>query len=226
MDTPKENLRHWPMPMARYGLNPYGDNLYRIVFAPSRRYVVYGQWPDGSQKARWLPKYPEVGESWVLERWLTPFEYARCTPEEWNRELTILGPYPDRGEYEICHKFNLVTPDNESITKLIELIEQSHKDTRRNGNVFENPANTAACLDMAERDQAATSSQMQALIGNALPAFGYAPMSGPGGARGTKTRPVIQSAQEAGLPVMPRGERGKHISRSTLVSGDRLIAQP
>jgi len=115
--------------MARFGQNPYGDNLYRIVFAPSRRYLVYGEWPNGERKATWLPKYPEVGDSWVLERWLTPFEYARCTPEEWNRELTVLGPYPDRGEYEICHKFNRVVPQDENITKLVELIEASPPDS-------------------------------------------------------------------------------------------------
>lgn len=218
MDTPNESLQHHPTPMARFGKNEYGQNLYRIVFAPSRRYIVYGQWPDGSQKAQWLPKYPEVGSAWVLERWLTPFEYARCTPEEWNRELTILGPYPDRGEYEICHKFNLASPDDESLTKLVALIEQSHKQTRRNGAIFDNPENTVACIAEAEQREAATSSEMQALIGNALPAFGAAPMSGYGGGRSTKAPPVRLSAQEAGLPVMPRGERGRNISRSTLVA--------
>jgi len=212
--------------MARFGKNHYGENLYRIVFAPSRRYLVYGEWSSGERKAQWLPKYPEVGNAWVLERWLTPFEYARCTPEEWNRELTILGPYPDRGEYEICHKFEKTTPTDESLTKLIELIEASHKNTRRNGKVFDNPENTVACMEAAQREQAQISANMQDLIGNVLPAFGAAPMSGYGGSRGTKAFPVERSAVEAGLPVMNPAERGKHISRSTLVSGDRLVAQP
>ncbi len=219
MDTPHEQLRHHPTPMGRYGTNPYGDNLYRLIFAPSRRHIVYGEWPDGSQKAQWVRRYPEVGDAWILERWLTPFEYARCTPEEWNRELTILGPYPERGEYEICHKFNLVNPTDESLPKLIELIEQSHKKTRRKGNVFDNPENTVKCMENAEREQASISSEMQALIGNVLPAFGASPMSGYGGGRSTKAPPVRLSAQEANLPTMPRptGER-KQVSRSTLVA--------
>lgn len=213
--------------MARFGQNPYGENLYRIVFAPSRRYLVYGEWPDGSRKATWMPKYPEVGESWVLERWLTPFEYARCTPEEWNLDLTVLGPFPDRGEYEICHKFNLVTPNDENIASVIELIEQSHKNTRRNGTMFDNPANTIACNEIQERKRAATSSEMQACIENLFPAFGGVPMAGYGGARGTKTFPVELSAREAGLPVLPSPkERGQSLSRSTIVAGDRYVAQP
>ena len=212
--------------MARFGQNPYGQNLYRVVFAPSRRYLVYGEWPSGERKAQWLPKYPEVGNSWVLERWLTPFEYARCTPDEWNRELTILGPYPDHGEYEICHKFDLVNPGDENLTKLINLIEQSHKTTRRNGKVFDNPENTVACMRNAEREQAKISADMQDRIGNVLPAFGAAPMSGYGGSRGTKAFPVERSAVEAGLPVMRPTKRGKHISRSTFVSGDQLVTQP
>lgn len=227
MDTPKESLRRYPMSMARFGQNPYGEDLYRIVFAPSRRFLVYGQWPDGSEKADWRPKYPEVGDSWVLERWLTPFEYARCTPFEWNRDLTILGPYPDRGEYEICHRFNLVTPADESVEKIIEQIEMSHKNTRRIGTMFDNPENTAACRDIQERKDAETSKKMQDLIENLFPAYGGVPMAGYGGSRGTKTFPVELSAEQAGLPVMrPPAQRGKSISRSTLVAGDRLVTQP
>ncbi len=227
MDTPQENLRHYPIQMARFGQNPYAQNLYRIVFAPSRRYLVYGQWPDGSRKATWLPKYPEVGDSWVLERWLTPFEYARCTPEQWNETLTVLGPYPDRGEYEICHRFQLTNPTDENITQLIGLIDASHKNTRRNGGVFDNPENTAACREIAEREQATISNEMQARIENCFPAYGGVPMAGYGGARGTKASSVKRTAKEVGLPVMPRAaQRGQQISRSSIVSGDRLVAQP
>lgn len=213
--------------MRRFGQNPYGENLYRIIFAPSRRYIVYGEWPDGSRKASWVRKYPELGDHWVLERWLTPFEYARCTPQEWNETLSVLGPYPDRGEYEICHMFDLVNPADESVTKVIEQIEAAHKNVRRDGRNFDNPENTVACQRLAEEEQASISSEMQARIENCFPAFGGVPMAGYGGTRGTKTFHVARSAVEAGLPVMPRPkERGKHISRSSISSGDRLIAQP
>ncbi len=204
MDTPKEQLRHHPTPMARFGQKPHGENLYRLIFAPSRRHLVYGEWPNGERKASWVKRYPEIGEAWILERWLTPFEYARCTPEEWNQTLTILGPYPDRGEYELCHKFDLVTPTDESIPKLIALIEQSHKTTRRNGRAFDNPDNTAACVDAAAREQASISGQMQDCIGNALPAFGVNAMVGYGGRRGTKEKPIRMTAEEMRLPTFGR----------------------
>ncbi len=28
-----DGLQHYPVPMARFGLNPWGDNLYRIVLS-------------------------------------------------------------------------------------------------------------------------------------------------------------------------------------------------
>ena len=44
---PQLNLRHFPtLPMAVYGLNQYGENLYRVVFAESRRHLIGGQWRD------------------------------------------------------------------------------------------------------------------------------------------------------------------------------------
>jgi hypothetical protein len=46
-------------------------------------------------------------------------------------------------------------------------------------------------------------------------------MVGYGGIRSSKGGKVRLSAQEAGLPVMPKStERGKHISRSTLIAGE------
>jgi hypothetical protein len=220
MDTPKELLRQRPLP--QFGANQYFEVLYRIVFAPTRLYMVHGLWNDGQTKAKWTPKYPEVGEKWVLERWLTPFEYARCTPDEWktNPALSVLGPYPERGEYEICHVFNHVTPDDENLDMIVGLIEASHKNTRRVGRSFENPENTVACNRIAEEQQAANHRSMLDLIENTFPAFGGVPMAGYGGARGTKSFHVELSAEDAILPVMPPPkERGKHISRSTITAG-------
>lgn len=217
------------MPMQRFGQNQYGQNLYRIVFADSRRHIVYGEWPNGERKASWVSLYPQLKGHWIMERWMTPFEFARCTAEQWNSDpmLTSLGPYPDRGEYELCHTFNLVTPTDENIPLIVGLIEKSRSETRRDGNAFENPANTVACRDLAEAEQARVSKEMQDRIGNVLPAFGSAPMIGRGGGRGTKTRPVVKSANELGMPTLPAApKRGQHISRSSIFSGNRLVKQP
>jgi hypothetical protein len=141
--------------LRSFGSNPYGDHLWRVVWGPSRRYLVGGAWQDhhgeipsdseiiaksGHDSSfvrevleyRWVPKYPEA---WVLEKWLTPIQYAG-TPEQWvqtqsaSEQTTCflcggtqcercnhtgkvdgpvkwltLGPYPNRGEYEGCYCF-------------------------------------------------------------------------------------------------------------------------
>jgi len=206
--------------MARFGQNPYGENLYRIVFADSRRHIVYGEWPNGERKASWVPLYPHLKGHWVLERWMTPQQFAGCTADQWNSNpaLNTLGPYPDRGEYEISHDFDLVGPGEANLEKLISWIEAGQKRSFAE--------NRAACQADYDREEAATSSEMQARIENCFPAFGGVPMAGYGGGRRTKTFEISRSAREAGLPVMRPTERGKHLSRSTLVSGDRLVTQP
>lgn len=206
--------------MARFGTNPYGQNLYRIVFADSRRHIIYGEWPNGERKATWVELYPHLRGHWVLEKWLSPQEFAGCTAEQWNANhaLTVLGPYPDRGEYEICHDFDIVGPADCNLDKLISWIEEGKK-----RSFWENRAACQADYDQQQKD---ISNEMQARIGNALPAFGSAPMVGHGGGRGTKTRPVLRAAEDVGMPVMPAAERGKHLTRSSVFSGDRLITQP
>ena len=117
-------LRHYPLSLERFGKNPYGDHLYRIVFAPSRRSIVFGEWPDGANEARLIPTYSELGNVWVLERWLSAAEFARCDRATWDATLSILGPYPERGEYEKCHVFALSGPDDANLDKLISWIEE------------------------------------------------------------------------------------------------------
>lgn len=190
---PKASLRHWPAPMARFGKNPYGENLYRIVFAPSRRMIAYGTWADGSRKARYIPKYPEIGDQWILERWMTPYEYTGRTPEQWKQTLTVLGPYPDRGEYEVSHVFEACGPTDANLTKLISWIEEGRK-----RSWWEN---RTACQADSEADEKERKNLREAIIRDSLPAFGTAPLSGYGGGRGTKTAPILKSAEELGLPT-------------------------
>lgn len=190
---PKVSLQHWPTPMAKYGLNPYGENLYRIVFAPSRRRLVYGTWPNGERKASWVTAYPEVGRIWIMERWQTPFEFARCTAEVWNQTMTLLGPYPDRGEYEICHPFEITLPTDCNLDKIVMWVEEG-----RNRSWWEN---RTACQADYDKEEKSNDSTKNAIIRNSLPAFGTAPMSGFGGGRGTKTAPILKTAEELGLPT-------------------------
>lgn len=200
---PKANLQHWPMALSRFGANPYGENLYRCVWAPSRRHIVYGEWPNGERKASWIQKYPEVGNMWVLERWMTPFEYTKMTPEKWNLEMTLLGPYPDRGEYEIAHVFEACLPSDANIEKLISWIEEGRKRT-----FWETLAHNK---EAADKEEESMSEQRKSFIRECLPAFGTAALVGYGGTRGTKTAPILKTAEELGLPTTPNALKSRQI---------------
>lgn len=138
-----------PVSLRSFGINPYGDNLWRVVWGPSRNYLVGGAWQDhiGAIPSdaelsannfrdnslirevieyRWIPKYPE---GWVLEKWLSPIQYAG-TPVQWTitqmdhaAKLLTLGPYPSRGEYEACYHFpNDSEPSLSSVTNIIDML--------------------------------------------------------------------------------------------------------
>jgi hypothetical protein len=190
---PVANLTSYPgLNMRRFGVNPYNEPLYRIVFASSRRHLVYGTWPDGSQKASWVRKYFQVGDQWIMERWLAPQEYARMSKEQWNREMLILGPYPDRGEYEICHTFETSTPDDASLEKLISWIEAGRHVSLAEKTTFQR--------EDAEREAKAVSNQQDDMIRNRLRHFGA--VSGYGGGRGELCAPILRTAEELGLPTV------------------------
>lgn len=133
--------------------------------------------------------------------------------ESWDILCSNLGPYPERGEYDIAHHFDVVQPDDCNLDKLISWMEEGHKRNPRE--------NTAALKDALAKEESDLSKTRQAIIGNARPAFGMAPMSAPGGNRGTKTAPPIRfSAYELGLPIMPAPKKrnAEQLSRNTLVS--------
>lgn len=174
--------------MARFGQNPFGENKWRIVHAPSRRSLVHGH----GYKPQWLPTYPQAGNHWVLEKWLSAHDFTKCDAETWNMSLTLLGPYPSRGEYELAHVFDPY-PQGE-VGKLIQMIEAG----RERYSAYENSVSLRA---EAEKEELAGKRYREAVIRNALPAFGAAPMSGPGGGRGTKTFDLPLTAQQAGLPT-------------------------
>lgn len=96
---------------ARYGENLFGAPLFRIVFSDSRTDLIGGKWPDGNCEYREVPRYPAIRGQWILEKWLSAEEYAgtreQYEREQWDSESGLLttGPYPQRGEYALCHQF-------------------------------------------------------------------------------------------------------------------------
>ena len=106
------------VPMARYGKNPYGDSLYRVVFSDSRTDLLGGKWPDGACEYRESPRYPGIRGQWILEKWCSAEEYAgkpdAYAREQWDSESHLLtcGPYPTRGEYVHCYTFPYAPGDS------------------------------------------------------------------------------------------------------------------
>lgn len=201
---PSDSLQHFPIPMAKFGLNPYGENRFRIVLAKSRRALVFGQWNGaGTPRAKWCRIYAQFGDTWILEEWQDAFTFAGCTAETWNRDpnLNILGAYPHRGEYVMIGNdgFN---PHDFDIEKLITLVHAADK--------YSWAEKLNACRLSADADSRDRHNQSVAIVRDALPAFGHAPFSqlstGRGGAG--KTSPVLRSANELGLKV-PRGIPGQ-----------------
>lgn len=96
----------WPGgSLASHGLNPYGQCVWRVVWSESRNYMFGGRWADGTVGYRWIPLYMKK-KCYLLEKWLPPYQYAKCTEEQWkvlhrdpDTGLVQLGPYPSQGEY-------------------------------------------------------------------------------------------------------------------------------
>jgi hypothetical protein len=122
----------WPMDMARFGKNPEGGNLYRVVFAPSVKKLVFGEFSDGYVGAKVRPMYRELGNTWILEKWLSGFEDTKLTPAEYERygprdpqsNMLINGPYPYKGTYNFCWDFKSDSPSLGEVEKAIGLIRK------------------------------------------------------------------------------------------------------
>jgi hypothetical protein len=200
-------IQHYPMPMKRFGMNPYGEPRYRIVLAPSVTQLVGGQWPDGSRGYRWSVPLSYRDKNWILESW----DNCRMTQHEWDSMVEpfsgwpVRGPYPTRGEYYLSWEFErglgIWVSDVERIIGAIE---------KGRGRSFQEIRQSM----MQEYQQEEKDSQRAARdeVRDACTAFGVAPISSSRVSRGTKTAPELRSAQELGLPL-PR--TGPKLRRST-----------
>ena len=203
---PVASLQHYPISggMSRFGLSPFKTPLYRVVFAPSRRYLVVSE-SDGTHDARWPKKYRGLitetltdgrekthSNVWIMERWLAAEEFHKFGRADWDLNCLSLGPWPEKGEYELCYVFYPAPPADVSIEYRIKLIEASRKVPFRDTLNYQR--------DDSEKNLKSTRATAEDMIRNRLPAFGTQPMIGRGGGRGTKTAPILRTAQELGLP--------------------------
>ena len=186
---PKTALQHYPVSMERFGKNPYGENLWRIVFAPSRYHLLHGN--DGSSK--WAPMYRHVGPYWVLEKWMSADAFAGMSRTRWEREMLILGPWPERGEYQLAHVFEACGPVDANLDKLIQWIMAGYR------NSYQTVKD--GVMAQVEAEQKDVRRQLGDKIENLLPAFGNAAMVGYGGIRNPKSGNFNKDARSLGLPT-------------------------
>lgn len=123
---------HHPTPMGRFGLNPQGAPMWRIVFADSVKRLVGGKWPDGKEEYRLARVYngPGAKGKWVLESWISAQEHTGCTAEEYRIRFQATNcvtsiqhePYPFEGTYVERYIFPGEVENVET------LIQKWHKD--------------------------------------------------------------------------------------------------
>jgi hypothetical protein len=203
--------------LRHFGINPYGDNLFRVVWGPSRKHLVGGNWedhdiiiPTDAELAnhghdislvrrvieyRWISKY--IQEQWVLERWLTPIQYAG-TPATWfatqydqEAKLLTLGPYPAHGEYEECYSFP-ERPTSSMIESVIQMLVY--------GAQYSDAERKEALMAVEEGKKWDWKNHCEAIIRDSQGAFNNAPSSvNPAKRTADKVR-LDRTAEELGLP--------------------------
>lgn len=191
---------HFPRAMARYGLNPYGEPKFRIVFAPSVRTLVGGEFPDGFQGYRARPAYRHIRNKWIVEKWISAFEHTKLTPEAYELRfrdprtgLCLTGPYPLRGVYNWVHTFDGCDPVNENIDQLIGLLLKAERNDPRD--------NQRAMLETLAKEEKADDAQRYDRCKELLPAYGIRAANIGGHVKATKSAPLMKSANELGLPT-------------------------
>lgn len=200
MLSPKSIQFHPLCKVDHFGQNKLGNNLYRVVYAPSRMYLVGKTWDDGKTEYRFMPLYRAKG--WILERYMTAFEYCKMSRERWeieNRDprtgLYITGPYPDRGEYEMCWDFEMQDPTQGYCERLIGMIEA--------GRLKSYNEHFVANQRQMDAEDKAKDARTFDQIKDSMPTFCGRPGNMAGSIRNLKTRPDRLSANQLRVKGKP-----------------------
>lgn len=185
-----DGIQHAPVSLSRYGQNPYGGNLYRVVFAPSVKHLIGGKWKDGATEYRLRTTYRHLGNEWVLERWLSAEEFCKMTPEQYEVRfrnesgLLTMGPYPTQGVYVLCNDGPIKPEAIPSVGTLIEAIEFG----RNNKSHSRDIANRQLLQAAVEHEEKSQDDAMLDSIREKRPAFGNRPTSFAGNVHSTKSK--------------------------------------
>jgi len=151
--------------IAAGGLNRFGEPNYRVVWGQSRLTWIGGEWTEtdahGNENGRVIeerqvPKYWPY-DRWYLEKWLPPEHYG--SPDYWDEtfvemidgiRIPSLGPYPHRGEYELCQRLETKAGDyaplvEERVADIVRMI--------RAGETYSDAENAAAIWRNEEKKQ-------------------------------------------------------------------------
>lgn len=105
--------------LSEFGKTPAGENLFRVVWAPTRTEKVLVKSRDEVVE---LLRYPGE-ECWLLEKWKSGFDWAGTLTQHAN--MCSMAPismdYPADGEYERC---DVSFPDNQAVVGFARLYVQ------------------------------------------------------------------------------------------------------
>lgn len=88
--------------LARFGKNPWGEQVYRVVWAESRSELLGALWAEGPGY-RHVAVYPGI-KRWILEKWLPPdqagYFFAMWHKQGRDEHSGLMQQFPYRGVYE------------------------------------------------------------------------------------------------------------------------------
>lgn len=184
----------------RYGLGPFGEPRFRLVWAPARLERSGGFWCDFDSgrllrrraALRWMRKYPGE-EAWLVEAWLPAAAYG--SPALWYSPISAggtlvptpagpiagLGDYPVFGDYEDIGARMYWYPSERHLTLAVDYwLWQRHRRPANSVSALARRLSLAAERQVrSDRDYAAFCAEV---LADADQAFHGAPMSGYGGA--------------------------------------------
>jgi hypothetical protein len=188
-----------PRSLRQYGENPWGEPLWRCVYAPSVKKIVGGRFADGFVGYRARPAYRHIGKFWVLEKWISAYELTGKSESQYDEVFRDLetglhptGPYPHRGAYHYCETLSC-SPSDANFDKLVAWITRAKYNRPQD--------NARALMDTLEKKEQAEQQERFDRMKEILPAYGIRAANIGGMVKKTKSAPMMKSANELGLPI-------------------------
>ena len=169
------------------GINRLGEANYRAIWGWNRLAWIGGRFEDRDEHGALLrervelreePKYPAVNR-WHIERWIPPEAYG--SPRQWYKQtierangvsIPALGPYPSRGDYELC--FTLEGPRGEFLQLTPTVAEHIARAIEFSRGLSRAKTRAHLC-DRAQRQEQHYETWAYDALDDAVPAFHHQP---------------------------------------------------